>query len=83
MKFKKMTFALTTVGIALGGMFIAAPASAATPGLVTIQKECAYLNGAHCTGWYPNNDTCKDIAHHGTDHQVATCLAWSGYGSRG
>lgn len=83
MTFKKMTVALATIGIALGGMLVAAPASAATAAPITIQKECAYLNGSQCTGWYPNTDTCRNIAHHGTSYQIRTCLFWSGFGSRG
>jgi len=78
-----MTVALATIGIALGGMLVAAPASAATAAPITIQKECAYLNGSQCTGWYPNTDTCRNIAHHGTSYQIRTCLFWSGFGSRG
>lgn len=48
-------------------------------------KICEYENGAHCTGWYPNADTCRNIFNNpgAKDYQLRACLAWSGLGGRG
>ncbi len=44
-------------------------------------KECEYENGPKCTGWYPNEYTCKNIANRPhEDWQMRACLAWIGYG---
>lgn len=81
---KKIALAIAGLALVGGGIVgAAAPASAAVGGGVTIQKLCEYEKNGQCVGWYPNTDTCRNIAHHGTKAQIAACLAWSGYGSRG
>ncbi|VXB61442.1 exported hypothetical protein [Curtobacterium sp. 8I-2] len=75
MKMKKIIVAIVGLVVISGGMFVgASPASA---------KECAYLNGAQCTGWYANADTCKGIAYYGSPAHIRACEAWAGFGSHG
>jgi hypothetical protein len=47
-------------------------------------KIYAYMNGANCSDWYPNEYTCKDIFLISSDpYQQLACLEWGGVGSRG
>lgn len=66
--------------LAAAALTVVSPAGAAT---VSPAKICEYENGAQCTGWYPNSDTCRGIANYGTDYQIKACAYWKGVGTRG
>lgn len=65
--------------------FAPASASARVASPLDVLKNCAYYSeSGHCVDWYPNQWTCYNIWNRPhEDYQIAQCLAWLGYGSRG
>ena len=65
--------------------FAPASASARVASPLGALKNCAYYSeSGHCVDWYPNEWTCHNIWNRPhEDYQIAQCLAWLGYGSRG
>lgn len=75
------------VFLIVGMMGIVAPASVSAHAVspLSVRKNCAYYSeSGHCVDWYPNQWTCYNIWNRPhEDYQIAQCLAWLGYGSRG
>ncbi len=75
------------VSVFVIGVMVFAPASAsarvASP--LDVLNNCAYYSeSGYCVDSYPNQWTCHNIWNRPhEDYQIAQCLAWLGYGSRG
>lgn len=75
MKKSLLSSALVAAMVSVSFFAVSAPASA---------KPCEYENGAQCSGWYPNANTCRDIYRtNAAQWKKASCMAWAGFGSRG
>ncbi|AKK03971.1 hypothetical protein [Corynebacterium epidermidicanis] len=76
---------LSSPSALIGAALISINLASAQATTVQPRAVCEYEDGAHCTGWYPNENTCQDIFNKPgvTDYQLRACLAWSGHGSRG
>ena len=71
--------------VGMMGVVVSAGASVHTASPRSILNYCAYYSeSGHCVDWYPNQWTCQNNWNHPhEDYQIAQCLAWLGYGSRG
>jgi hypothetical protein len=74
---KRPVAILAVSGLALLGSVATAQTASAFPCNYQIsQTQCS-------TYWQPGPDTCAGVGQYGTSSQIAQCLAWIGYGSRG
>ena len=85
MKTKMRPFVSLFLVVGMIGVVAPASASVYAASPLGILKNCAYYSeSGHCVDWYPNEWTCYNIWNRPhEDYQIARCLAWLGYGSRG
>ena len=85
MKMKMRPFVGVCLVVGMMGVAVPASASVHAASPLSILKYCDYYSeSGYCVDWYPNQWTCQNIWNRPhEDYQIAQCLAWLGYGSRG
>ena len=85
MKTRMRPFVSLFLVVGMMGVVVPTSASVHAASPLGALKNCAYYSeSGYCVDWYPNEWTCHNIWNRPhEDYQIAQCLAWLGYGSRG